>query len=196
MKPDSYTFKNDKGNDTVFNSYKPDINILFSVSIGDNPSFDKLVNAGKKMSETMHKDSGIYNARNDKYFVLGNRQENVSKYIAGGNNKFDFPGSMDDHPVAVYINIFKILTEIHPRPGMDSVERVVLAESKNMWSDIFLTGGEFKDDGFIMHTEINLQDKNTNSLKQFNRYVDNISKVMVEKKKKEREMWTKPDSTF
>jgi len=195
MKPDSFAFKSDHGKDTVFGSFTPDVNVLFAVSVGDNPSFDKLMNAGKKMSEDMHKDTGLYYARNDKYFALGNKQQYVTKYIGGNSNKFEFPGKLDDHPVAFYINIQKILNEINPRPRMDSVERTVLAESKSMWSDIFLTGGEYKDDGFVMNTEINLQDKKTNSLKQLNHYADVISKAVMEKKKKEKEMWGRPDST-
>jgi hypothetical protein len=195
MRPDSFDFKTDKGRDTVFSSYKPDVNIVFAVSVGDNPSFDKLMNAGKKMRENMHRDSGIYYARNDKYFALGNKQQNVTKYIGGGNNKFEFPGKADDHPVAFYINIQKILNEINPRPGMDSVDRAILAESKSMWSDVFLTGGEYKDDGFVINTEVNLLDKKTNSLKQLNHYADIIAKSVLEKKKKEKEKWIKPDSS-
>ena len=195
MRPDSFEFKTDKGRDTVFSSYKPDVNIVFAVSVGDNPSFDKFMNAGKKMRENMHKDSGIYYARNDKYFALGNKQQNVTKYIGGGSNKFEFPGKTDDHPVAFYINIQKILNEINPRPGMDSVERAILAESKSMWSDIFLTGGEYKDDGFVLNTEVNLLDKKNNSLKQLNHYADIIAKAVLEKNKKEKEKWSKPDSS-
>jgi hypothetical protein len=189
MKPDSFAFKGDRGRDTMFSSFTPDVNVLFAVSVGDNPSFDKLMNAGKKMSADMHKDSGIYYARNDKYFALGNKQQYVTKYVGGNSNKFEFPGKLDDHPVAFYINIQKILNEINPRPRMDSVERTVLAESKSMWSDVFLTGGEYKDDGFVINTEINLQDKKTNSLKQLNHYADVISKAVMEKKKKEKEGW-------
>lgn len=196
MKPDTFTFKTGSGKDTVFNSYKPDLNMLFSVSIDDNPSFDKLMSAAKKMSAEMRKDSGIYYARNTKYFALGNNQQNLNKYIAGGSNKIDLPGKTDDHPVAFYINIQKILMQINPRPGMDSVERIVLSESKRMWSDIFLSGGEYNDGGFVMHTEVNLQDKNTNSIKQLNTYADHIAKVVIEKKIKNKEKWMMPDSTL
>jgi len=55
-----------------------------------------------------------------------------------------------------------------------------------MWNNVYITGGEYKDGGIVTNGEVNFRDKNTNSLKQLNKYFDDISKVMIEKRKKEK----------
>jgi len=49
----------------------------------------------------------------------------------------------------------------------------------NMWQDITVKGGDFKDKYSESEFEINLVDKNTNSLKQLNQYIDKISVPMM-----------------
>nr|MDQ6890747.1 DUF4836 family protein [Bacteroidota bacterium] len=54
MKSDSFNYKDDQGNTTNSNVYsRPDINYLFSVGIGDKQSFQKLIEAGKKIGNEM-----------------------------------------------------------------------------------------------------------------------------------------------
>ncbi len=50
----------------------------------------------------------------------------------------------------------------------------IIDESEKMWENLYSTGGEFKDGRVVMTSEINLVDKNTNSLKQLNHYFDLI----------------------
>jgi hypothetical protein len=47
--------------------------------------------------------------------------------------------------------------------------------SAQMWQDIVMTGGEFKDNAIVQNVEVNLVDQNTNSLKQLNTYFDKLS---------------------
>ena len=44
------------------------------------------------------------------------------------------------------------------------------------------------------NTEINFVDQSTNSLKQLNHYFDEIAKVMLAKKEREKSKWNVPDS--
>jgi len=52
-----------------------------------------------------------------------------------------------------------------------------------MWQDAIVTGGTYKDHAIDFQFEINLVDKNTNSLKQLNQYINTIYKIQAEKKK-------------
>ncbi len=188
MKKDSFNFK-DQGEkkDTSYMYDKPDASFLFSVSIGDKPSFNKLMSAGKALGGQMGENEFIHYANNDKLFAIGNSQEYVSKYIQGGNNKFDFLDKISDHPVAAFVDIQKVLLTAAARPVKDSGTKLIMDESIKTWQNLYSTGGEYKDDGFVMNTEINLVDKNTNSLKQLNGYFDRISKVMIEKNKERKQ---------
>ena len=54
---------------------------------------------------------------------------------------------------------------------MDSIQKIMMDASINMWDKIIVNGGEFKSDGIKQHIEVRLIDKTTNSLKQLNNYL-------------------------
>jgi len=171
MKRDSFNFYN-----------KPDANFLFSVSIGDKPSFDKLMLAGKTLGGQVNALEAIHSATNDKLFATGNSQQYVSKYIQGNNTKFDFTDKIANHPFFAFADIQKILLTASSQVK-DSGYKIITDESIKTWQSFYSMGGEYKDGGFVSNTEIDLVDKNTNSLKQLNSYFDRIAKVMIEKNK-------------
>jgi len=195
MKKDSINMGDgtDKGSSYMYE--KPSASFLFSASIGDRPSFNKLLDAGKKAGGDMMSSARIFYANNDRFFAVGNSQQYISKYIEGGNNKFDFVDKIENHPFGLFIDIQKILTTASLKPAGDSSEQVIMNESLKTWQSLYAMGGEYKDDGFLFNSEINFVDKSTNSLKQLNSYFDKISKVMIEKNKKDKERWAQPDST-
>ena len=184
MKRDSFNFKNEALKDTSYMYDKPDVNFLFSVSIGDKPSFDKLMAAGGKLGGDISANAGVHFANNDKIFAIGNSQQYVSSYLAGSNNKFDFIDKISGHPIALFVDIQRLLlSSSAARPLKDSANKIIMDESLKIWQNVYSMGGEYKDDAFVMNSEINLVDKNINSLKQLNGYFDRISKVMIEKRK-------------
>jgi len=60
-------------------------------------------------------------------------------------------------------------------------------------SDVVISGGQFKDGGLVQHVEVNLMDKNSNSLKQLNNYLSDMA--VLAKKKKEANQLFSVDST-
>ena len=87
---------------------------LFSVAIGDKPSFQKLIDAGKKITGEMGKnDTSISYGQNDKVFAISNHQHFLNDYLAGNsNNKFDFTDKFSGHPINIFIDIHKILSVV------------------------------------------------------------------------------------
>ncbi|MEO7802761.1 MAG: DUF4836 family protein, partial [Ginsengibacter sp.] len=158
-----------------------DAHYLFAVSIGDKASFNKLMDVGKKFGGEIDQE-GVHNAINDKYLAIGNNQQFVSGFIQGNNNTFDFTSKFDGHPICIFVDIQKILSTMPRNISGDSSVAKIVAESKNFWGNLYSFGGEFKDDGVVANTEINLIDKTKNSLKQLNQYADII---YVEVKKKQ-----------
>jgi hypothetical protein len=59
----------------------------------------------------------------------------------------------------------------------------MLDESLKMWNNIIASGGDFKDNAYTSHTEINLINKDTNSLKQLNHYFNEMYKLEEAQKK-------------
>ena len=197
MKKDSFNFGGTGGNTNGTTTFsRPDANYLFSVSIGDKPSFQKLIEAGKKISGEMGRnDSSISFSQNDKLFAIGNHQSFVNQYVAGGSNKFDFIDKLSGHPIALFIDIHKILSVLSASKERSGNDQTIMNESLKLWNNIVYTGGEFKQGGMVGNLEINFVDQNTNSLKQLNHYFDEIAKVEMAKKDENDNSEMKSDST-
>jgi hypothetical protein len=194
MKKDSFSYKDENGNTTSSTSFsRPDANYLFSVAIGNKPSFQKLVEAGKKIGNEMRTDTSVSFGQNDKLFAISNHQSFVNQYLAGSSNKFDFIDKLTGHPIAFYIDIHKILSVLSGEKK-DPNDELIMNESLKLWNNISYTGGEFKQGGMTGTIEINFVDQNTNSLKQLNHYFDEIAKVEMAKKEARDNSETKTDS--
>jgi hypothetical protein len=167
---------------------KPDFNILFSVSIGDKPSFQKLVDAGKKIEGEMGRnDSSIAYGQNDKVFAITNHQHFLNDYLAGNaNSKYDFIDKISGHSIGLYIDIHKILSALSTEKMNGADDKQIMDASLNLWNSIYVTTGDFKDGALNGQTEINFIDQSTNSLKLLNHYFDTIAKVEKDKKDKEK----------
>lgn len=180
---------------------RPTPKILFSSSIGDKASFDKLIAAGEKMGKEGASSAEISYNKNDQYFVIGNDKAANDQFISGkGGNKPAFWDKVKGGPIAGYINLQTLMTAFQKETYRDSFAIETLALSQKFWNDVIISGGEFKDGGIVQHVEINLVDKTTNSLKQLNKYADGLA--LIQKKQKESRKYDdvvleelKPDTT-
>ncbi|HVZ98582.1 MAG TPA: DUF4836 family protein [Chitinophagaceae bacterium] len=191
-----------KATDTLMPVSKPDVNVLFSVSVGDKQSFQKVMDAAKKMGGAMHSmDTSIAYGQNDKVFAITNHQHFLNDYLAGkADNKFDFMDKIKGHSVGLFIDLHKILTAASASEKYHSGDdSTIMAASLGMWNNVISAGGDFNGDAMMGHTEINLVDQNTNSLKQLNNYFNAIVPVLAEKEEqweKERKAASSADSTM
>lgn len=190
MKGDS-TSANSNGKPHDFGHLFPDFNYIFSVGIGNKASLQKIIDAATKMTSQFGKDSIVNYVMNDKTFALSNTNTFAKEYLAGNNNKYDFTDKFSGHPVGFFLDIHKILTGFSELPNDSDDKKEMLNESLNMWNNIISYGGDFKDNAVTAHTEINMINKNTNSLKQLNDY---INKMFTLEEKRKSESTAKLDS--
>ncbi|MEO5650712.1 MAG: DUF4836 family protein [Ginsengibacter sp.] len=178
MKTDSVTDGDDKGNTLNTTGYtKPDVNFIFSMGVKDKPSFQKIINAGKKMSAEMGKDTSLTFALNDKFFAFSNSNSLTTQYLAGNNNKFDFMDKISGQPIAFFLDLHKLLSEVATGKIRNADDKALLDQSLKIWNTVTMAGGDIKEDAFTSKTEVNLIDQNTNSLKQLNHYFDEMFKI-------------------
>jgi hypothetical protein len=184
--------------DVQGNFTRPDINYLFSVGIADKQSFQKLIDAGRKIGGEMGgAENFISFNMNDKTFAIGNKQPVINQYLAGSKNKFDFTDKLSGHPIGLFIDIRKILSVLNTDMlTKDADAKTIMAESMKIWNNVYFTGGEMDNDAMTGNTEINFVDQSTNSLKQLNHYFDEIAKVMLAKKEREKSKFNVPDSVM
>ena len=164
---------------------KPSFNFIFTTSIGDKESFNKLISTGKKLGEKFINKSEVplaYNSNNN-YFVLSNSKETADKYIAGSNNTFDFMSQISGQPFGGYVSLQSIMKAFESEAAKDSAGKIMYQASLQLWDNFLWKGGEFKEGALTQSFEINLVDKTTNSLVQLNQYSNTLGKLYSEKRK-------------
>lgn len=184
QKTHTYPSYDDSSKTTSYTT--PDPQVLFATSIADKNAFNLIINGVKKLSQKEGTDlstSVFYNS-NEKYFVIGNNKENTDKYLTGPNNNFDFIKKLSGSNIAGYADIQFIMRKFESEAAKDSTSKAMYDLSLKMWENVFLTGGKYKDGGLTQQFEINLVDKNTNSLKQLNHYISAAATLAKEHEKK------------
>lgn len=183
----NYLFKNDSL-DVPF-SPKPTFNFSFAASIGDKDAFNKLINAGKTIGGQFSNQSDLpvaYNS-NGSYFVLSNTKENADKFLAGPADNAAIVDKISGEAMGGYLNFQNIFKVMPANEIKDSLGKVMFDESVKMWDFVLMKGGSFENGSIAQKFEINLVDKNTNSLKQLNQYISKLGQLINEKKKKDQE---------
>ena len=168
---------------------------IFAASINDKTSFNKIIDAGKKFGGPMlgGNNKYAYNV-NDKYFVFTNNKTVTDTYIAGtANTSFDFMDKISGGPFGGFVNFQYILNNMKPKATADSLDVEIYNASVKMWDNLLISGGNFKDGGITQHWEVNMVDKNSNSLKQLNSYLGTMSIIQEKKKAKNNIAWMNED---
>jgi len=185
-KDSPYVTKDSLGSPTMhgelFNTI-PDF--TFVTSVGDKDAFNKLIKAGEKFSGPFLTAFNISYNTDGKYFALSNSKENVDKYFEKtSSNNFDFLSKISGNPLGGYINFQYIMKAFESDITKDSTAKLIYDASLKTWDNAFIKGGNYDDGGITQSIEINLMDKNTNSLKQLNQYVGFLKKLERDFKKK------------
>lgn len=173
-----------------------DAQIFFSASIGDKISFNKLIDAGKTMGAGLGEGASekIAYSLNDKYFVISNKKAAADAYIAGAaNSSYSFLDQITGGPFGGYVN-FQYIFNATKKANADSLELASFNANIKTWDNLVLSGGNFKDGGITQHLEINLVDKNTNSLRQLNTYAGTMGAIEEKKKAQRVAMWESEDN--
>lgn len=159
--------------------------VLFATSINNRQAFDKLIGTVKAQAgdEFSRGIPDISYSLNNNWFAVSNSKEYVTKFLAGGNNNHAFAAKISGHPFGAYIDIQKVMKATQSI-ATDSAAAETYNASIQLWQDIVVTGGKFTKGAFTGEVEINLVNKNINSLKQLSSYFDKVSKNLKSKERK------------
>ncbi|HEY4147983.1 MAG TPA: DUF4836 family protein [Chitinophagaceae bacterium] len=166
---------------STYKSTTPDAKILFAASINDKPAFDKLITSLKGLLQ-QYAPNGIPDVNytlNNNWFAAGNSQDDINKFISGGGSSQPFADKISGHAFGGYIDLQKIIGMGNDAASSDSSAKAAMDVSLKMWQDVTMYG----DASTGSYGEVNLVDKNTNSLKQLNQYIDKIATIVKAKNK-------------
>lgn len=168
--------KDSEGND--LNMMIPDMKFSMVMGVNDKPSFEKILNAGKKMLSQMPNDTTVNMVLSDKYFVVSNSATLASQYLAANNkNKFDFIDKIDGQSMGAYVDLHKIFTQLSTQPTQNEERKALMDENLKFWNYVSMKAGDMDGDAVKGEIEINMLDQNTNSLKLLNNYADGMFKI-------------------
>lgn len=168
-------------------SNTPDVSVIFAMAINDKDAFHKLFKAFEKMNNESGSSKLSYK-ETDKYFVMGNNQAAVDKYISAKQTEHPFLDKIKSNQFGGFVDIQTILKAFQSE-FRDSSDKVIYALNTGMWENAYLYGGEWEDGGISSRMDVNLVDKTTNSLKQLNKYFDDLSRVMIAKEEARTKEW-------
>lgn len=156
----------------------PDMKVMFATSINDKAAFDKMIATLSREAGDIPKQAVpeiSYELAND-WFVAGNSADYNKKFLAGGNSNLPFSGKLADKSFGMYVDFQKIMKATQPSIT-DSSAIEAMDASKKVWEDMLAYSNDFKDGAFTSHFEINMVDKNVNSLKQLNQYLNTMHAI-------------------
>jgi len=183
------TINIDGGKPIIVPAKGPDAKVLFATAVKDKAAFEKLITllTEKMKEESMEKTPEITYKLENNWFAAGNSAEQVNQFLAGGNTKAVFADKISGHPFGLYLDIKKIL-QVGSMDTQDSSAKAALAIAVNTWEDIVMWGGEYKNKATEFHAEITMVDKNTNSLKQLNGFIDKMATIFINEEKARKEV--------
>ena len=167
----------DKKQPMIIPLRKPEIKFLLANAINNKGAFDRLMEVLKGESGGFNKgpiENFTYQVK-DNWFAAGD-PDNVTAFLSGNNTHISFADRIAGHPLGCYINIQKILNSAFEN-RKSSTNTALFDASMNMWQDAVITGGDYKDGSVAYTAEVNFVNKNTNSLKQLNQYIDQIASI-------------------
>jgi len=150
----------------------PTANVLVVMSVKSKAPFEKLMGAAQKLGSSSQLPMAVTFKLTDEFFVAGSNPVLADEFLKGGTtHDFPFLSKISGHPVGFYLDFSKMMSSLKA----DSSGNDLFSSSANMWKDLIVTGGEFKDDAIQENVEVNLVDQNTNSLQQLNSYIEKLS---------------------
>lgn len=172
-------------------STDPDLNFLISMGIGNKESFQKVQDALHKLLPEMGREK-IYMDKNDEIFAFGNDSSFVKTFLSGSQkNTPEFSKEFEGHPFGFFLDLQKILTVVEQETH-DSLKEAAVQKSLNFWDEIISTGGGINNNAFTSTTEIRLMNKEPNSLRQLNQYINAL--YLIEEAREDKMENSLPDS--
>ncbi len=180
MKESPATVTLDDGQEIAYQKEKPDFKFVFGASVNDKTAFQKIVNAADSFFKDKDKavadsSNGFKTKQQDQWFALGSSQEEIDAFLKGGK-KPAYAGIFKGHNFGGFVDLQKII-QLASANSKDSASKKMSQISGSFWKNIVVSG-DLKNGEANSRFEINLMDGSSNSLKQLNKYMDQMYSAM------------------
>jgi hypothetical protein len=198
---------NEFGKDAKFKSYEPSGRLVVAVRIGDQPTFDKIIQLGEKSNMIGRSGNRIYPLTNGSasaspdffagiengLLIISNDSLLYADYAAGKASAKLSPeltNAIKGKAMGFYINTPQILNTIPDDVfAADDVHSAnVLRRSREMFGDIWFNSGNFDGKKVVSDGKVKIK-PGRNSLPQLVRYLMYVADEMEAKRKQEEALY-------
>lgn len=165
------------GQVVVHQNQKTTASINYAMKINKKENLQKLVDLAKESGLRQSgngfiipiddKDS-VYAMINDQYVVVSNKYPYAAGFLQGTYKSQKMPGpaaaAVTGHPFALFIDVQQLFKNIDAGISHSAQDSIMINESKKLLSNISLNGGEFVNNAFSYHLDINFTNTDENSL--------------------------------
>jgi hypothetical protein len=165
-----------KKTDTLFNIPKPKVSYLLAMKINKAENFKKLLGIAQE-NGLQPAGNGVYTfslgfdtvfmATDNKYIAIANNEAQAKGYIEKGGSQIAEAKEVYGHPIGFYMNMKQILGSIdmnlfssEPNAGKG------FENARQLFENMYINGGEYREDGFDYKFALNFINKDENSLLQ------------------------------
>lgn len=173
-----------------------DMNFLFAMKINDKEKFNKLLGYVKEQGGLSAIDATTYQVGGNEglflsvdkgFMAIANKAGTAKDFINGVHKAQPKPEvvkkELYGHPMSAYIDIQSFLNNI-VIPEQSAEQAEMLDESKKIFKDVIINGGENKKEAYTYHAVLNLMNKEENSLLQLLDYSYKINEIRKSHEKK------------
>lgn len=184
---DSVEYEGLNGKKEYFVNNKPDLSFVAGVSVNDKEAFGKMVSIIQQQTQKVDRAKpDVEYTLGDDWFIVGSDRSNIDAF-KNGNTKPAYSDKISGHHSAFFIDFQTIMSKVRQlkdesKEPLSESDGWLLENSAKIWKDLTMYG-DVKEGKVISVVELNMMDKETNSLKQLNAYLNALAlKASIEVK--------------
>ena len=165
------------GQAVVHQNQKPKLSMSYVMKINKKENFQKLIDLASQNGLQKNgtgfiipiddKDT-VYAMINDQYLIVSNKYPYTNGFLQGSFKTQKMPSQAEStvsaHPFALYMDVQELFKNIDAGITHSAQDSIMIMESKKLLSNISFNGGEFIDNAFSYHMDINFTNTEENSL--------------------------------
>lgn len=154
---------------------KPAVSVSFVMKLNKKENFmnllklipaDGFLNVGNGIVRPLDDKDSLYLLHDDQYFITSNKLPYAQGFLKGtfrGQKKTD-EVSFAAHPWSFYLDVTEFMKNIDPGITHSAHDSVLLAESKKLVHSVCFSGGEYNNEAFDYHLDVNFVNTEENSI--------------------------------
>lgn len=171
------------GQAVTHKAQKADFSMSYVIKIHNKDQFHKIVQLAKDNGLKPGPDNSfafpitakdsVYILMNDEYLVASNKKNHAAGFLGSTFKSQKMPGEISQvtsHPLALFLDIKQMFNNVDLSVANSAQDSMMITESKKLLNNFAVSGGEFKNNSFEYHLDVNFVNTDENAIIQLMDY--------------------------